>query len=166
MRNLFHNFNAPKLMNTVPKRIYFETTETVTKSKKGWVEVDTDFTQVYDCFSKVCAKLKSITSVKLLFWLLSHEVNKSNGLSSGRPVYESFRDYLAEEKCDTVTERTFQNCFEELTKIQVLTRIGKGRYYFNPYLFWRDDKNERINFITDEAKESKFLSYNPLKKKE
>lgn len=148
----------------MPKRIYFETTETITKNSKGWIEVDTDFTQVYDCFSRVCVRLKSITTVKLLFWLLSHESNKSNGISSGKIVYERFIKFLEEEKIDTVTERTFQNAFEELTKNEVLTRIGKGHYYFSPYVFWRDGKNERLNFIINEAKEKKFLSLNPLNK--
>lgn len=147
----------------MPKRIYFETTETITKNSKGWIEVDTDFTQVYDCFSRVCVHLKSITTMKLLFWLLSHEANKSNGISSGRIVFERFSKFLEEEKEDTVTERTFQNCFEELTKNQILTRIGKGHYYFSPYVFWRDDKTNRIDFITNEAKEKKYISHNPLK---
>lgn len=159
-RNKIPNFGKTKLL--MPKRIYFETTETTVKNKKGWIEIDTDYTQVYDCFSKISVKLKSITSVKLLFWLLSHEANKSNGISSGKIVYDRFVKYLQEEGAEPVTNRTFVNCFEELTAIRALTRIGKGHYYLNPYMFWRDEIKERIGFITDEAKESKFISYNPM----
>jgi hypothetical protein len=147
----------------MPKRIYFETTETTVKNKKGYIEVDTDFTQVYDCFSRISVKLRSITSVKLLFWLLSHEANKNNGISSGRQVYERFIKYLKSQKAEIVAERTFKSAFEELTDIKALTRVGRGQYYLNPYVFWRDDKAERISFITDEQKEKRYLSYNPIK---
>lgn len=144
------------------KRIYFETTETTIKNKKGFIEIDTDFTQVYDCFSQISIHLKSIVSVKLLFWLLSHEANKSNGISSGKHVYERFTKYLISNGVEKVAERTFQNSFEELTAIKALTRVGRGQYYLNPFVFWREDKLERINFITDEAKEKKYVSHNPL----
>lgn len=161
-RNIIHNFGH-KLPPPMPKRIYYEDTQTTVTQKKGWIEVDTDFTQVYDCFSKISVKLKSITSVKLLFWLLSHEANKSNGINSGKSVYERFIKYLEAEGVEAVTERTFQNCFEELRSIEVITKVGRGQFYFNPYLFWRDDKSERVNFIVDEAKEKKHLSHNPIK---
>jgi hypothetical protein len=144
------------------KRVYFETTETITKNRKGWLEIDTDFTQVYDCFSKIAVKLKSITSVKLLFWLLSHEASKSNGINSGKAVYQRFSQYLKEEGAESVTERTFQACFEELRQVKALSRLSKGCYYLNPYIFWRDDKNKRIEYITEGAKEDQFIAQNAV----
>jgi len=146
----------------MPKRVYFETTETITKHSKGYIEIDTDFTQVYDCFSKVSLRFKSVTSMKLMFWLLSHEANQANGINSGAAVHERFCKFLKEEGYEEVPMRTFKAAFEELYKTEVLTRVGRGQYYFNPHVFWRNDKNERINFIIDEAKEKKFLSHNPL----
>lgn len=153
-------------MTVMTKRFFFEDTRTVITNRKGWVEVEMDFTQVYDCFSEICTQLKSVTAVKLLFWLLSHEANKSNGIRSGRAVYENFQKHLIDKQQQGVTERTFQNCFEELTSVKALTRVGKGMYYFNPYIFWRDDKNKRIEFITDEKKDKKYISHNPRDKKE
>lgn len=146
------------------KRFYFESVETVTKQSKGWIEVDMDFIQVYDSFSKLGVKLKSIVTFKLLFWLLAHEVNRLNGISSGQLVYDRFNAFLKEEGVDTVVMRTFQNSFQELVTIEALTRVGKGHYYFSPYLFWKDNKKERIQFITDEAKEKKPLSTSKLKR--
>lgn len=161
---ILHNFI---LRNNIlmPKRFYFERTETVTKNSKGWVEIDTDFTQVYDCFSKLSVKLKSIVSVKLLFWFLSHEANKSNGITSNQHVYEKFVKYLVDEGGEKVVLRTFKAAIEELTTIGALTRVGRGHYYLNPYVFWRDDKNERIKFIMDENKEQRYLSHNPVPQK-
>lgn len=146
----------------MPKKLYFETTETTIKNKKGWVEIDTDFTQVYDCFSKISVQLRSISSVKLLFWLLSHECNKGNGTNSGKVVFAKFNKYLVENGSDAISERTFKACFDELSQVKAITRVGRGQYYFNPYLFWRDGKNSRELFIADEVKENKFLSYNPV----
>lgn len=159
---ILHNFDSINNI-AMPKRIYFETTETVTKNSKGWVEIDTDFTQVYDCFSKLSVKLRSIVSVKLLFWLLSHEANKSNGITSGQHVYDKFVKYLVDEGGESVALRTFKASIEELTTIGALTRVGRGHYYLNPYVFWKADKKERINFIMDENKERKFMSINPTK---
>ncbi len=147
----------------MPKRIYFETTETTVKNKKGYIEIDTDFTQVYDCFGKIAANLKSITSIKLLFWLLAHEVNKSNGFASSKTVYDKFVKYLENVGAEIVTERTFFRCFEELAEAKAITKVGRGHWYFNPYVFWRDEKNERIKFIQDEQKDKRFISHNPQK---
>lgn len=149
---------------SMAKRIYFETEETITKKSKGWIEVEEDFTQVYNQFWRLAAKMKSIITVKLLFWLLSHEANKMNGLSSGKHVFEKFNKDLATEGIDPIALRTFHASFDELIKLEALTRVGKGQYYFNPYLFWKDGKKERQDFITSEAKEKKYLSHNPLKK--
>lgn len=147
---------------STPKRIYFETEETITKKSKGWIEVEADFTQVYDQFWKMAAHMKSLTTIKLLFWLLSHEANKENGIGSGKIIFDKFNADLQKEKIDAIGLRTFNSSYKELITLEILTKVGKGHYYFNPYLFWKDDKNARLDFIKDEAKERKFLSRNPL----
>lgn len=156
------SINKTKQVST-SDRIYYETEETITKKSKGWIEVEADFTQVYNQFWRIAAQLKSLTTVKLLFWLLSHEANKMNGISSGKIVFDKFNADLKSEGVDIVGLRTFHSAYEELITLEVLTKVGKGHYYFNPYLFWKDGKKERIVFITDEAKEQKYLSRNPLK---
>lgn len=147
----------------MPKRIYFETEETVTKKSKGWIEVEEDFTQVYNQFWRMAVHMRSIITVKLMFWLLSHEANKLNGIGSGKIIFDRFNKDMESENVDPIALRTFHSSFEELIKLEVLTKVGKGHYYFNPYVFWKDGKKERIDFITDEAKEKKAISHNPLK---
>ena len=143
---------------SAPTRIYFETEETVTKKSKGWIEVENDFTQVYNQFWRIAANLKSLTTIKLLFWLLSHEANKENGISSGKLVFDKFNDDLAAEGIDTIGLRTFNSAFDELIRLDTLTRVGKGHYYFNPHVFWKSDKKDRIEFITDEKKDKNYQS--------
>lgn len=152
------------------RRIYFETTKTVTTNQKGWIEVDTDFTQVYHCFSEIAPHIRSATSFNLMFWLLANEAGKYNGIRSNKDVYDAFNKYIIETRDKDlpidkrgITERTFHNCIDELTKAKALTKVTRGCYYFNPYIFWKDEKQDRINFITDEAKEKKYLSHNPHK---
>lgn len=146
------------------KRFYFERTETITTQSKGWIEVDMDFVQVYDSFSKLGVKIKSLITFKLLFWLLAHEVNRLNGISSGQLVFDRFNSFLKDENAGTLSMRSFQSAFEELVSIGALARVGKGHYYFSPYLFWKDTKKERIQFITDEAKDKKTLSTSKQKR--
>lgn len=142
------------------ERLYFETTNT-TKTR-GYLEIDTDFTQVYHCMTKIAPFINSATTWKLLFWALANESNKSNGLSASKDVFERFNKYLYEacNKC-SVTYRTFQNCIDELVKAQAITKVGRGRYYFNPHVFWQDNKGNRKQFLIDELKEKRSVSHNP-----
>ena len=145
------------------KRLYYETTEVITRKKKGWIEVDTDFTQVYDCFKEISKNINSPTSWKLLFWLLSEEANKQNGFRTGKATYQRFNAYLSKDckKCG-ISNATFYNSINELEKCKAITQFGRGFYYFSPYIFWKDEKTKRDEFIHLEAKENKFLSYNPV----
>lgn len=145
----------------MPKRLYFETTETITRKRKGWVEVDTDFTQVYSCFSQISAHINSATSWKLLFWLLASETGEKNGIVIERSVWERFGSYLADFD-SSVSYRGFQKCIHELYKAGALTRYSRGRYYFNPHIFWKENINQREEFIKAENTEGKNLSYNPV----
>jgi hypothetical protein len=76
-------------------------------------------------------------------------------------VYEKFTKYLLQDGHKKIGLRTFKAAFEELTKTGALTRVGRGHYYFSPYIFWKDDTSERVKFIQDEQKEKRYLSLNP-----
>jgi hypothetical protein len=83
-------------------------------------------------------------------------------MSSGKIVFDKFNKDLINEGIDPIALRTFNACYDELIKLEALTRVAKGQYYFNPYVFWKDGKKERMDFITAEAKEKKYISKNPL----
>lgn len=144
------------------KRFYFETEETITKKKKGWIEIDMDFTQIYTCFSEISAYINSPTSWKLLFWLLSHGTNKNNVVTTSKEVYLRFNKYLKDrcERCE-IAYRTFGDSVAELLAAKALTRIGRGQYYLNPHIFWKQDKKDRIKFIEAEFMDGKKISHNP-----
>jgi len=146
------------------KRFYFETEETHTTKKKGWIEIDMDFTQVYHCFSKIAPKVKSATTFKLLFWLLANKTDDYNGIDASTHSFNEFNKHL-ETECGlycTITYRTFSNCIQELKDAGALTKVGKGHYYANPSMFWKLDKDERIGMLKIEAK-GNILSDDELK---
>lgn len=144
------------------KRYYFETEETKIVKKKGWVEIDTDFTQVYTCFKEISKDINSPTTWKLLFWLLSEKINKQNGFITDKGMFDHFNAYLSADCADCgISRTTFQNSIKELVDCKAITQINKSHYYFSPYIFWKDSKDERKQFIEAENKENRYLSHNP-----
>ncbi len=141
------------------KRIYYNTETTTTVKKKAWIDIDTDFTQLYDCFSGIAPLIHSATSFKLMFWLLANEASKYNGIRSSADVHRRFNEHLALHE-QSITYRTFQNCIDELLQAKAINKVARGVYYFNPYIFWKDTIEERKGFIELEKKDG-MQSYNP-----
>lgn len=145
------------------KRIYFKTEEVKTTVRRGYFEIDMDFTQIYDSFSVISAKIQTASSFKLLFWLLANKTNNENGVDSGKKTYGDFNLYLKSqcENCE-ISYRTFQRSMEELTEAGALTKAYRGQYFANPYLFWKDDAEKRIEHLEEQNKDGNFISYNPV----
>ena len=149
------------------KKVFFNTQETITKTKRGWIEIDFDFTQVYDCFSNISAKIKSATTFKLLFWLLANKMNDENGINCSTHSFEEFNNHLTQScgGCE-INYRTYLRAIKELNEVGALTKVGKGHYYANPHMFWAGDKDGRINFLELEANDPELKSLNPMTSKE
>ena len=116
--------------------------------------------QVYDCFINVAINLKTGTAFKLLLWLLLNEADTTNGFRTDKDVFDRFNRYMTERY--KVSRATFYNAVNELITCKAITSVAKGFYYFSPYIFWKDDKEKRLDFIKDEAKEHGINSFNPL----
>jgi hypothetical protein len=144
------------------KRIYFNTQRTITVTKKGYFEIDEDFTQVYKSFIKIALKIDNGNSWKLLFYLLS-ESNNMNGVTISSEGYKKFFSFLKSSSSTTISRATYYRCVEELCLSGALTKYSKGHYYLNPYIFWQSDKDSRVEFLQDESSELGGISKNPLK---
>ena len=150
------------------KRFYYETEETHTTKKKGWIEVEMDYTQIYSCFNQIAPKIASATTFKLLFYLLSTKMNDSNGIDTRLSSFKEFNIHL-ETLCGPnkgITYRTFMNCMKELKGAGALTQVGKGNYYANPLMFWQSDHDSRNEFLTEEAKSITYDEIEDLKVKQ
>ena len=66
-------------LSHMTRRVYFNTEQTTTVVRKGYIEIDEDFTQVYESFSYIAIKIHSGNSWKLLFWMLSNS-SQENGI--------------------------------------------------------------------------------------
>lgn len=141
-------------------RIYFNTEKTVTVIKKGYFELDEDFTQVYKSFSTIALRIDNGVSWKLLFYLLS-EANTMNGVDISARGYKKFVEFLEENGSNKMSLPTYYRCVTDLCKSGALTKYSKGHYYLNPYLFWQSDKKSRIQFLQDEQAEVISKSLNP-----
>lgn len=144
------------------KRIYFNTEKTITVTKKGYFEIDEDFTQVYKSFVKIALKINGGTSWKLLFYLLA-EANTMNGVIVSSKGHLKFSSYLKQNNSQEISIATYYRCIEELCSAGALTKYSKGHYYLNPYIFWQSDKKQRVEFLQDESAELGGISVNPLK---
>lgn len=140
------------------RRIYFQTEEITTVKKKGYIEIDEDFTQVYKSFNLIAPKIRSVWSWQLLFWIMANATTESNGVVLGNQAFEKFSKHLTKP----ITSVTFYNCVKDLVDAGCLTKVGKGHYYLNPYIFWFADKASRVEFIQDEKKEGTVTSVNPV----
>jgi hypothetical protein len=144
------------------KRIYFNTQKTITVTKKGYFEIDEDFTQVYKSFTKIALKINNGSSWKLLFYLLS-ESNNMNGVVISSQGHKKFSSFLKSGNSISISRATYYRCVEELCDAGALTKYSKGHYYLNPYIFWQSDKESRVEFLQDESAELGGFSVNPLK---
>lgn len=150
-------------MSYKTKRKYYEKETVKVTKEKGWVEIPVDFTQIYDCFNAISPNIKSATTFKLLFWLLANKMNDENGINCSINSFNDFNKYLTKkcgEEC-SITYVTYLRCIRELKDSGALTQVGKGHYYANPNMFWRDDKEKRETFLELEAKDPDLQSLNP-----
>lgn len=166
LKTLFHTIVKSdyicKVESNMSRRIYFNTEKTVTVIKKGYFEIDEDFTQVYKSFSNIALEIDNGVSYKLLMYLLA-EANNMNGVDISATGHKNFNKFLESKNKKSISLATYYRCVTELCKAGALTKFSKGHYYLNPYLFWQSDKKSRIQFLQDEQNEISKISHNPNK---
>lgn len=151
------------------KRIYFQTEETKTVKKKGYIEIDDSYTQVYDCLAKLSFKMKSISESQILFFFFTKATENGVILTDER----IFKEYLAFSKANggvEISRVTFTTAIKNLTDAQILVKLSRGQYQLNPFILWKSSKDDRIDNIesimkiTDKSEQSKYLIPNKLLK--
>jgi hypothetical protein len=132
------------------KRIYFQTEETVTTKKKGWVEIDLDYTQFYECLGKTIATLNSIMSVKLLCWSFS-QINKENMFSFNDEMINDFNRWLEDNGGTSYNNRSVYNALKELIDKKIVIKWSRGSYQLNPIYIWSDSIEKRIKHLQEKG---------------
>ncbi len=140
------------------KRLYFETEETQTtiKKRKGWIEIDMDYTQFYECLGKVIASLNSLMSIKLLCWGFT-EINKQNMFTFNETKLNEFNKWLVDNGGEPYNKRSVYNSLKELVDIKVFIKWSNSSYQINPMFIWSDAVEKRLEHLKDMKKFEEFM---------
>lgn len=137
------------------KRIYFETSETITKTKKSWIEIDLDYTQFYTALGGVFAKCESMISIKLTCWAFS-EINKENMFTFNNKKIAEFNRWIVGHGGKPYNERSVYTGLKELINLKVVLKWSNGAYQLNPAFIWSDITEKREKHLQELEKYTDF----------
>lgn len=130
------------------KRIYFQTEEIKTVKKKGYVEVDDSYTQVYDCLFKLAFKMKSIVETQLLFYFCS-KATEQGVFNTDDKSYKEFVKHAEINGGTSISKVTYFSAIKNLSENKIIVKLTKGQYQLNPMLLWKSTSSERIEHIEE-----------------
>lgn len=123
-------------------RYYFKTEEKITKQKQGYVEIEDNYTQIYDNVLNLTLKLNSLLDIQILLYLTKN-CNKQNVFNANALMYQKLQNELNK----TFTERTFYNSLKTLSEAKLIIKLTKGQYQINPFAVWRESQKDRADVI-------------------
>lgn len=131
------------------KRVFFEKREFKATQIKGYVDIETDYIQLYKNFAKACKRINSPMTFKLLHWLLANRMGSENGLQM-QSLLDAFNNHLNEDgdgEDFSIVKSTLYRCLEELVTVGAITKVDRGHYYANPDMFWGEEISKRLEHI-------------------
>lgn len=140
------------------KRIFFETEEVIRKTKRGYIDLETDYFQFYSAAFRFIASLQRNISKDFILWVMS-KVDDNNEFVYDKKLFEAFAADLAEIPTPKMYGMDSLNQgLLELRDQGLIHRIGKGHYRVNPRMFWSDDISKRITAIQNIESNSTVVS--------
>jgi hypothetical protein len=137
------------------KRIYFETEEVTTTKKKGWVEIDLDYTQFYNSLGKTICKIDSILAVKLLCWSFT-QISNQNMFTINELKIKEFDRWLVANGSKSYNSRSAYIALKELIDKRIVIKWSNGSYQLNPVFIWSDSIDKRIEHLKELGKYDHF----------
>jgi hypothetical protein len=133
-------------------------TRTVEQIEEIKMEIESDYTQVYDNICEASKKMKTVSAFHLRDWLIT-QVAESNTFLWNKKMKNKFRDsgYIYSDK-------TLKAAMAELLNVGILIRpsgVSKTEYILNPAIFWQDETKVREALLAS-LEESK-IETNPVK---
>ena len=61
-----------------------------------------------------------------------------------------------------MSRRYFYTCLTDLQNASIVKKLHNCTYFINPYVFWRDDKGKRVEYIKTYAGIGQTFAFNPL----
>lgn len=134
-------------MSTRTKRVFFQTEEVVRKTKIGYMDVSTDFVQMYHTAWKFIIQLSGLCSRDFILWVIS-KTNEHNQFNYCTTLYKEFiSDMKKAGAPGSYAENTVHVALKELVEKGILTRVSRGVYMVNPGIFWSGPIAERAKII-------------------
>jgi hypothetical protein len=132
---------------TKKKRIFFETEEVIHKTKRGYIDLDTDYFQFYNIAFHYMASLNNNCARDFVLWIMSR-VGDNNEFTYNKDVFAQFLDDLSRIQVPKkYSEVTMHGALRELIDLGIVIRLTRGVYRVSPKLFWSDDTSKRITAI-------------------
>ncbi len=131
------------------KRFYIEKEETITTTKKlkGYVVMESDYSQIYHNIFRYACTLDDRWALKYLLWLLPH-ANKYGMISQSEGLMEEFINSLKEFGSKSIPAiGSIRNSVTKLVQSNILIKNGKNYYQLNPTIIWGEDIKERIKAV-------------------
>jgi len=134
-------------MATQKKRIFYETEEVSTKTKRGYIDLDMDYFQFYSNAFHHLASISGNCAKDFILWVMG-KVDDNNEFIYSKTLFEAFNEDLSRIRVPKkYQQNTLDIGMKELTNNGILIRQERGRYKVNPKLFWSDDINKRIDAV-------------------
>ncbi len=125
------------------------------------VEIDLDFTQLYNCFFYLSMGIKKSSSFQVLFFLL-RVMGRDNQVCINKNLFRQLGDTLISLGNKSMCEQVFYNALKDLQRAGVMTKLSRGIYFMNPYAMWKDDGSKRKDYLKIDAGTGQTMAINPL----
>lgn len=134
-------------MTTQKKRIFYETEEVSTKTKRGYIDLEMDYFQFYSNAFHHLASISSNCAKDFILWVMG-KVDDNNEFIYSKTLFEEFNKDLSLIRVPKkYQQNTLDVGMKELVNNGIVIRQERGRYKVNPKLFWSDDINRRIEAV-------------------
>lgn len=127
------------------------------------VEVDMDFTQLYDCFLTLAMGIKGTTNFQMFFFLL-RVMGRDNIAVVGKRMLIQFNAHRVSRGQKPISEQALYTSIKALVKADAIRKMppNRGAYFINPFAAWKAGKTERIEYLREDSKPGTRFAVNPI----
>lgn len=127
------------------------------------VEIDLDFTQLYDCFLVLAMGIKSTTAFQILFYML-RLMGRDNIVMVNKRSVAGFNQQRVLTGQKELSEQAFYKAVKGLVRYGVMNKMPptRGMYFMNPFAMWKGEKQTRIAYLREDAGPGQNIAVNPM----
>lgn len=129
------------------KRFYFEKEEVKTTKIKGYIDIETDYSQVYNNIFNYAILIEDKWAIKYLLWIFP-KANEYGYIPHSKKTMEEFVATLKKANLKSIPSiKSVQDAISDLVKQNILVKHGYGSYQLNPTILWNSETQKRFENI-------------------